>query len=108
MNFNEYQQMVLRTDKSSTESKITKTVAALGLVIEAGEAAKSVRNHTCNDRPLDQDKLCEALGYVLWHVSALAWKYGLPLEGIAQTNVMKLRELYPEAFPEEIATVKKP
>lgn len=91
---NEYQ-----GDASKTAADcINVTIGALGLTGEAGEFADEVKKHLAQDHPLDEEKLIEELGDILWYVATTADHLGVTLAGVACRNRDKLRDRYPEGF----------
>lgn len=66
--------------------------AALGLAGEAGEVANEVKRVAHPGGVVDQAKVAEELGDVLWYAATLATELGLGLDVIAQANLRKLRE----------------
>lgn len=102
MNFNEYQQQALMADNKDLDPIATKMIASLELLATAGKVADLVRrNVNVRGQKMDEEKLCEQLGDMLSDIAALSWKYGIPLEGVAQTNIVRLQERYPERFGAE-------
>ena len=79
--------------------------AALGLAAEAGEVANEYERAlrywvVVPDgdwiRPVDDAKVIDELGDVLWNVARLASSLGITLEQIMQLNIEKLAERYAE------------
>lgn len=71
----------------------------LGLAGETGEVVELVKKHLYHGKVLDQQRLAEELGDVLWYVAAVCSSAGLNLGDLAQDNITKLRERYPDGFP---------
>lgn len=94
MNLDEYQSLALRTANGNPSVEYL----ALGLCGEAGEVAELVKKSLRHGKPLDHEKLCDELGDVLWYLAVLANAAGLSLDAVAQRNVDKLKERYPEGF----------
>lgn len=76
-------------------------IAALGLAGEAGEFADEVKKRAGHGHDLDRAKLIKELGDALWYVAECASALGLTLECVAQYNLAKLRERYPQGFSSE-------
>lgn len=77
------------------------TVSALGVAGEAGEVADIIKKHVGHAHPLNEDKLKDELGDVLWYVADLAKTLGITLSSVAEHNVAKLQKRYPEGFSTE-------
>lgn len=99
MNFNEYQDMCAKYEKSIG----TDWYYALGLTGEAGETAELIKKSyrtLPHNQPVVVSHLALELGDVLWYLARLAAHYGLKLETIATMNIAKLearRGLEPRA-----------
>lgn len=98
MDLNEYQKLAART---LTDDCSNLTLGALGLTGEAGEVADLVKKHLFHGHELDDDKLDKELGDVLWYLAALCSMRGRNLDDVAQKNVDKLKERYPDGFCSE-------
>ena len=106
MNFDNYQELALRT--ASRESLVDESTmlnaAALGLNGEAGEIADHVKKVMFHGHPLDddtRDKIAKELGDILWYCAMGARGIGIGLGDIAQMNVEKLKKRYPDGFSTE-------
>ena len=106
MNFDDYQELALRT--ASGESLVNESTmlnaAALGLNGEAGEIADHVKKVMFHGHPLDddtRDKIAKELGDILWYCAMGARGIGIGLGDIAQMNVEKLRKRYPDGISTE-------
>ena len=73
-------------------------MGGLGIAGETGEVVDLIKKVVAHDHPLDQQKLVEELGDVLWYISALATLMGVQLEDVALANVAKLKKRYPNGF----------
>ena len=100
MELDQYQQLALRTagHRESTEKVLTYT--ALGLAGESGEVADIIKKAFYHAHPLDREAVSKELGDVLWYLAVMADGLEISLEQIAQENIAKLRERYPEGFSE--------
>lgn len=87
-------------------TKLDQMVWSLGLAGEAGEFADMMKKHHGHGHELDKKKAAKELGDVLWYVSVLADSIGYNLDSIAQLNVQKLRERYPDGFSVERSKVR--
>lgn len=98
MTFDEYQALAQRTSPPK-HSRIVN--GALGLSGEAGECADHVKKHLFQHHNLDCAHLAEEIGDVLWYCAELAAGINRSLDEIAEQNIAKLRERYPDGFDPE-------
>jgi NTP pyrophosphatase (non-canonical NTP hydrolase) len=99
--FNKYQKLAEKTSGAGGGGDRRLIIAALGLAGEAGEFANMVKKLTAHGHEIPLEDLSEELGDVLWYVAEAASACGLELDDIANQNVEKLRNRYPEGFSEE-------
>lgn len=69
-------------------------VAAVAAVVDR------LKKHLFHGHTLDQLLLSEELCEVLWSIANIAEDYGLSLEAIAEENINKLKDRYPQGFRE--------
>ncbi len=100
MNFSDFQERALRTDRTpattSMSADAARLIPLLGLAGEAGQLLAEYKKRL-RDGPghvLFVDRVAEELGDILWYVSNLASKYELDLEAIAAQNLKKVDALY--------------
>lgn len=98
MTLNDYQQAAMRTNTSKPYAATLQN-AALGLAGEAGEVADMVKKHIYHDKPLSMEDLIYELGDVLWYVAQAAEAIGVRMDTIADMNIKKLLDRYPDAGP---------
>lgn len=65
---------------------------------EAGECIDILKKHEFQGHELNEEKLIDELGDVLWYIAQTAVGLNVDLEEIAQHNVEKLKRRYPEGF----------
>ncbi|MFV0400126.1 MAG: nuclear transport factor 2 family protein [Oscillospiraceae bacterium] len=100
MDFNEYQELALRTSsEASQKNRILDGV--MGLCGEAGECIDLVKKHLFLGQELNSGKLLDEASDCLWYLATIAAGLGVPLEEIAVHNVDKLKRRYPEGFSTE-------
>lgn len=110
MTLNEYQEQAARTSSSCADRPPTEmsiAISALGLAGEAGEVADLLKKVLGHGHEMDREKLSKELGDVLWYVADLATLHGLKLSDIAEKNIAKLKERYPEGFSHEASRNRK-
>lgn len=100
MNMNEYQELAQKTANTSLKPGERIAIAGLGLGGEAGEVQELLKKFLGHGHALAHDKLKKELGDVLWYVAELATIHGMTLGEIAQANIEKLAERFPEGFTE--------
>lgn len=103
--FETYQILAGRTANPSDPNRLV--ISGLGITGEAGEVAELLKKHIGHGHPLDRDKLAKELGDVLWYISDIATACELNLAKIAERNITKLRERYPEGFSTEASINRK-
>ena len=110
MNLNEYQNEALRTS-----GDLDRVCGALGLSGEAGEViasllqlaastgavADTIKKIRFHGHSADRDKLINELGDVLWYVASTAATLNASLDEIAEANIKKLKDRYPDGFSTE-------
>lgn len=96
MNFNDYQAAAAKTAIYPTEGPLGILYTALGLVNEAGEVGGKVKKMMRDDAlTLTFDRrtqIAAEIGDVLWYCAMLAYEMGVPLDEIAEANILKLSD----------------
>jgi len=98
MNLDEYQHAALRTINPSLNDQDRLVDASVGLVEEAAELLGLVRKRVFQQRDVDDTRMTEELGDVLWCLAVTAHTLGIPLSRIAEANQEKLRRRHPDGF----------
>jgi len=98
MDLDQFQQAAVRTINPALDDKDRIVDASVGLVEEAAELLGLVRKRVFQQRDIDQARLTEELGDVLWCLAITAHTLGIPLSSVAQANQEKLRRRHPEGF----------
>jgi len=101
MNLDEYQQAALRTINPALDDQDRLVDASVGLVEEAAELLGLVRKKVFQLRDVDEARLTEELGDVLWCLAITAHTLGVPLSRAAEANLEKLRRRHPDGFTAE-------
>ena len=107
LTLNNYQSLASRTAGAGGDGQRRLVIAALGLAGEAGEFANMVKKLTAHGHEIAPETLADELGDVMWYVAEAATAIGIHLGEIAQGNVDKLRNRYPEGFSEERSINRK-
>lgn len=108
---NEYGAAAMRTKAPHNDL----TCAALGLSGESAEAVRAVvamsvsagqfadltKKHVHHKHPLEKEKAIKELGDVLWYFALACDVLGVTPEEVAQMNLTKLADRYPEGFTVE-------
>lgn len=93
--FDEYQKAAARTMNPRLTDQEKLLDAAAGIAEEAGEVLAHVRKHLYQGKPLDEDRLAEELGDVLWCVAGACTSAGIKLDSVAGDNIQKLLSRHP-------------
>lgn len=66
--------------------------------LAAGRVTDMVKKAASHSVPADRAKLVKELGDLMWYIGAVARDNDITLEEVAQANIAKLRERYPNGF----------
>lgn len=107
MTFEEYQRLAQRT--SSGKMQLIEKIenGLMGLNGEAGEAIDVLKKHKFQGHRLDQSKIIEELGDVLWYIAEACEGLGVPMEKVARFNIEKLKNRYPDGFSSDRSINRK-
>lgn len=100
MNFDEYQKAAERTMRLDLSQGELGAHAILGLCSEAGEVA-GIFQKAYQGHDIDPEHVKNELGDVLWMIAECCTAHGWDMGEIAEINIAKLRERYPEGFSKE-------
>ena len=102
MNLDTYQALAIRTAKplDPDESLVH---AVMGLAGEAGEFADCIKKHLIYGQPLNRANAMEELGDLMWFVALACKALDVPMEHIAQMNIDKLAQRYPDKYTDTLA-----
>lgn len=106
MDFDDYQQRAIAT-AADIDNFTQKLTCFLGLSGESGELADHLKKHLGHGHPFDLDYVIKELGDILWYIAVLAHNQGVPLSQIAERNITKLANRYPEGFSTERSLNRK-
>lgn len=109
MDFNFYQQQLARMSAANPKdmTREDRLGLALSLTGHSGEAADRIKKVEVYGHPLLANALEEKLGDVLWHLAAIATAYGLELDGVAATNIGKIKADAPGGLDALVAEVEQ-
>lgn len=98
MTINDYQSLAQRTSNKSLSDYDKIRNGCYGLCGESGECIDLLKKHEFQGHELNEEKLIDELGDVLWYIAQTASGLGIGMDDIAQRNIAKLRARYPEGF----------
>lgn len=107
MELNQYQANAMRTSRKDLPIEGHFMNAMLGLAGEAGECCDLAKKHFYQDGREIHEKLLDELGDVLWYIAEAATSLGYTLDEIANHNVKKLMDRYPEGFDSDRSLHRK-
>ena len=107
LTLNEYQKLAARTAGAGKQGEHRQIIAALGLAGEAGEFANMIKKMTAHGHPTSKEEMADELGDIMWYLAEAATSCGLTMNEVAEMNVDKLRERYPEGFSQERSVNRK-
>jgi len=99
MEFRKYQELSTRTMNENMSFELANY--CMGLAGESGEVVDYLKKIVFHGHDLKKKKIVEELGDVLWYVSAIASKLGIELDHVAEVNIEKLKNRYPNGFSKE-------
>ena len=106
MTVNEYQKLAMATLNSDLSKKDVLINGVMGLCGESGEAIDIVKKWMAQGHELDKEHLAKELGDIAWYLAEAATALDIPLEGILQANIDKLKQRYPEGFETKRSQVR--
>jgi len=98
VDFEAYQDAAARTINGSLDIADQIKSATLGLVGESGELAEHYKKYFYHGHPHDVGLVVKEAGDVLWYLAAICTAEGISLNDIAQANIDKLWQRYPNGF----------
>lgn len=109
MNFSEYQTNALRTEKLLPTPVERLVHASLGLCTESGEVTTEVKRMAIYGKLLDEERkqhIAEEIGDVMWYLAIAADAIGMQMGDIAEANIAKLKERFPDKYTNEAAEAR--
>ena len=107
MNIMDYQLKAERTVDGTLSAKENLCNLTLGLNGECGEVTELIKKHLFHDHKIEQKKLIEEIGDVMWYLTNIATFFKIPMTYILDENIKKLEERYPEGFSKEKSINRK-
>jgi NTP pyrophosphatase (non-canonical NTP hydrolase) len=101
MNFNEYQELAARTLSTEKGVELTLVNMSMGLVGESGETVDYMKKVLFQGHEFNVEKLASELGDVLWYLAGMCTTLNINLEEVAEYNIQKLVNRYPDGFKTE-------
>lgn len=93
MTNDEYKDFVMGKLRNDTDMNML-LHATMGISGEAGEVSELIKKHAFYGRDLNEDRLLDELGDVLFYIIAVATLRDISLDAIVARNVEKLSERY--------------
>lgn len=79
---------------------------ALGIAGEAGEIVDIIKKHIIYHKILDQNKVVEELGDLLFYVQGICQELGISLQEVLHLNIVKLTHRYGTTYSDEAAIAR--
>lgn len=91
MNFSEYQQRAVLTDRHPGSESVAMEIPLFGLAGEVGTLLSKYKKYLRDGdaHQLFRDEVTEELGDILWYLSNAATKFGIALDDVAERNLKK-------------------
>jgi NTP pyrophosphatase (non-canonical NTP hydrolase) len=103
MTLDDYQRAAIRTINPALDDRDRLLDASAGLAEEAAELLGLIRKRVFQGHAVDETRLTEELGDVLWCLAVTADTLGIPLSRVAEANETKLRRRHPDGFQTPIS-----
>lgn len=81
--------------------------AACGMNGEAGEVIDLIKKWQFQGHYLDEDKILDECGDVLWYVALMCEALGTCIDAVMRRNIDKLAERYPKGFDAALSINRK-
>lgn len=106
MTINEYQQLAARTMNGDLTASEQIEHALFGMASEIGEL-HGIYQKRYQGHAFDKEHAKKELGDLMWFIAEYCTAHGWEFEEIAQMNIEKLKERYPEGFSPEKSLHRK-
>ena len=100
MEFREYQALARRTQNKELMPVERRLHALHGMSAEVGEI-HSIYQKFYQGHPIKNDELKAELGDLMWFIAELCDVIGADMDEVAEKNIAKLKDRYPEGFDAE-------
>jgi len=107
MTLDDYQRTALRTVNPKLDDRDRLLDASAGLAEEAAELLGLIRKRVFQGREIDEARLTEELGDVLWCLAVTADALGVRLSRVAEANEAKLRLRHPDGFTTPVEETRR-
>lgn len=121
MELKDYQQLAMRTNDGKCTDRLMQGIrnygylvdvggvfnACLGLSGETGELNDMIKKWIFHGHTLDVKEVEKEIGDVMWYLAMMCESFRLNLADIAQMNINKLIERYPDGFSEHASQNRK-
>lgn len=97
MKFSEYQEKARRTQNDALTINMKRQHALYGLAGEVGEVL-SIYQKELQGHPVSREKVLEEAGDCLWMLAELCDSLGASMDELAEANIQKLLQRYPNRF----------
>jgi len=101
MDFNTFQKLAQNTAGFQGQTDERLVCAVLALCGEAGELANHVKKGIWHGHGIDKEYVLEETGDLCWYLAEICSSIGIHLDNVAEFNIDKLKQRYPEGFSEE-------
>lgn len=119
MTLKEYQELAMRTNDGKCTDRLVNAcsdtafdvggivMACLGLSGESGELIDMIKKAIFHQHPIAKTELKKEIGDILWYLAMMCESFHIDFEKVAQKNIDKLKERYPDGFSVEASQNRK-
>lgn len=95
LGFDEYVEKSYKAIQKHDNNKDTLVHWTIGITEEAGEVAGAIKHMMYGGEKVDEEKIAEELGDLLWYIAAMCKEFGISLETVAKLNLAKVDHKFP-------------